>query len=390
MKLNKKLLLNQFVLFLFTLLSLTSCKKQQEHVEYCDIDAIPMNNLIKSVIDEINENYYDTVTKEKLEEGAINGMLGRLDEHSIYITENDLNAFNKNARGSFLGIGIEILQVKDGIEVCSVIDESPAFVAGLQALDIITQINGKALHEMQMKEVISKLCSDVPSIVRLSIQRNKTENIEISIKKSVIQIPSVKIDFVSNIAFMKINYFNDSTVQCAKKALKQIQKTQSNGLIIDLRNNPGGVVQQAIDFCNLFLICRKIVEFKSRREDESRVVYADNIDLSEGLSIVVLIDKNTASGAELVAAALGENKRAILMGEKTYGKGSLQSILPIPGRGALKLTTSIFFTPNGNKINQNGVMPDIEISKNKDSDEDNVICRAVDLLQGLSALNKNI
>lgn len=360
-------------------------------MEYLGIDAITTNNLIREIIEEINENYYDNVTREKLEEGAINGMLGFLDEHSVYIPEDDFDAFNRSSRGSFLGIGIEIQQAKEGIEVCSVIDESPAAAAGLQISDIITKIDGKDVAEMSMKDIMLKFCSDLSSTIVLSISRNKNVQLDVSVKKSVIQIQSIKTSLISNIAVIKINYFNDSTVSFVKKFLKKIVKTSAKGIIFDLRNNPGGIVQQAIDFCDLLLPEGKIVEFKSRRADESRSVYAKGHDISNGLAMAVLIDKNTASGAELAAAALGENKRAILIGEKTYGKGSLQNIIPIPGRGAIKLTTSTFFSPKGNQINQKGVTPDIEIigTQEQNDQKDSVLQRAIDLLQGLSVLDKS-
>ena len=390
------------VLFLIPLL-LSSCKKESKTVEYLSIDAITTNNLIKEVIEEINNNYADEVTREKLEEGAINGMLGFLDEHSMYINQEEFNAFNKSARGSFLGIGIEIKQLKEGVEVSSVIEDSPASISGLKPSDLITHINQKDASKMSINEIISTLNSDAASKINLSVIRNKTDKFDLSIKKSVIQLQSVKTEFISDIAIIKIYYFNEGTASDVTSSLKKIIRHKSRGVIIDLRNNPGGILDQAISICNLFLNNGKIVEFKSRRIEESRSIYADKTDLLKSIPIAVLIDRNTASGAELVAAALGENKRAVVIGEKSYGKGSLQTIIPIPGRGAIKLTTSYLISPNGHQINQQGITPDIEIAKEDDSKTpqdtaekqekidkvDNVTQRAIDLLQGLSALDKS-
>lgn len=370
---------------------LSSCKKENKTVEYLGIDAITTNNLIKEVIDEINNNYADEVTREKLEEGAINGMLAFLDEHSMYISQDEFDAFNKSARGAFMGVGIEIKQVKEGIEVSSVIDDSPAAISGLKPSDIITKINDKDTNAMPIKEVISKLSSDTALKVQLSIVRNKTEKFDVSLKKSVIQLPSVKIDFVSDIALIKISYFNELTSQEITNAIKQVLSKKSVGLILDLRNNPGGILDQAISVCNLFLNKGKIVAFKSRHIDDSKSIYATGTELLPGIPIAVLIDRTTASGAEIVAAALGENKRAIIIGEKSYGKGSLQSIIPIPGRGAIKLTTSYLLTPNNFPINQVGITPDIEIPVRKTQEDDKndaVVLRAMDLLHGLTALYK--
>ncbi|MDR3031276.1 MAG: S41 family peptidase [Holosporales bacterium] len=381
-------------LFLLTLaipFVLTSCKEEKRKVDL-SIDAMTTGNLIKDIIEEIRNNYVDEITKEKLEEGAINGMLSFLDDHSMYISQDEFDSFNKVTRGIFLGVGIEIKQLKDGIEIVSIIDDSPAMNAGLQISDIITQIDGKDISCLAMKEIISKLSSDSALKVRLSIVRNKNEKFEIDLKKSIIQIQSAKLSFISDIAVIKISHFNEGTVVGVTDSIKKLIKNKSTGVILDLRNNPGGILEQAIDVCALFLAHGKIVEFRSRHTEDSRVVYAKDVDLLNGLPMAIIIDSNTASGAELVAAALGENKRAIIIGEKSYGKGSLQTIIPIPGRGAMKLTTAYFISPNGNNINQAGVSPDIEIAedmtyKKLGTSVDSVVQRAIDLLHGISVLN---
>lgn len=387
--------MKNFLKFIFLILPLiiSGCKKDEKKLDL-SIDAITTNNLIRDVIEEINNNYADEVTREKLEIGAINGMLGFLDEYSMYISQDEFDAFNNSTRGSFLGVGIEIKQIRDGIEITSVIDNSPASIGGLKVSDVIAKIDDKDVSEMTIKDVISKLSSDSALKIKVSITRNKTEKFDIVLKKSVIQLESVKYDFVSDIAIIKISYFNEGTVSGVSQAIKKLLKNKSTGVILDLRNNPGGILEQAIGVCDLFLNNKKIVELKSRNAEESHTIMADDTDLINNIPMVVLIDSNTASGGELVAAALGENKRAILLGEKTYGKGSLQTIIPIPGRGAIKLTTSYFISPNGNHINQKGVTPDIEISKESTIDcaedgkleSDIFILRAMDLIHGISAL----
>ena len=377
---------------LVSLCFLVSCRKDEHKIDL-SIDSVTSNNLIKNVIEEIRNNYADEVTREKLEEGAINGMLAFLDDHSMYINQSDFEAFNNSTRGCFLGIGVEIKQVKDGIEIVAIIDESPASSAGLRIGDIITSIDGKEVNTLSMKDIISKLSSDSALKIKIAGTRSKNERFDIELKKSVIQIKSVKLSFIEDIAVIRINHFNENTVVEVTSAIKKILKKEPKAVIVDVRNNPGGILDQAISVCDLFLDHGRIVEFQSRNSDESKIVYSDDIDLLNGLPMAVVIDSHTASGAELFAAALGENKRAIIIGEKSFGKGSLQTIIPIPGRGAIKLTTAYFISPNGNKINQNGVTPDIEIQTDKMqevSQEDNidpVIQRSIDLLHGISALN---
>lgn len=383
--------MKKLLTLLFMLMFLVSCKKDEKNINL-SADLINANNLIKEVINEIQNNYVDEITKEKLEIGAINGMLNTLDEHSVYISKDEFRIYNDSARGSFLGIGIEIKQVRDGIEIQSVIDNSPAANAGIKPLDIITHINGEDVVNIRMKDIITKLGNDSLVKVKVSILRNKTEKLELTVKKSIIQLQSVKLNFINDIGIIKISYFNERTILGVTQAIKKINKKPALGVIIDLRNNPGGILEQAIGVSDLFLSNKKIIELKSKNIDDNRSIFSDDIDLLNGIPIVILINSGTASGAELMASALGENKRAILIGEKTYGKGSLQTIIPIPGRGAIKLTTAYFVSPNGNIINQNGIIPDIEIkqeiNENQKKTIDPIIQRALDLIHGLLVINE--
>lgn len=370
---------------------LVSCKKDEKSL-ILSADLINTDSLIKEVISEIQNNYVDEVTKEKLEIGAITGMLNTLDEHSVYINKDEFRLYNDSARGAFLGIGIEIKQIRDGIEIQSVIDNSPAANAGIEPSDVITHINGENVANIKMKDIIKKLGNDSLKNVNVSILRNKTEKLELKIKKSVVQLQSVKLNFIDDIGIIKISYFNERTVLGVTQAIKKINKKSASGVIIDLRNNPGGILEQSIGVSDLFLSNKKIIELKSRNIDENQTIFSDDTDLLNGLPIVVLVNSGTASGAELMASALKENKRAVLIGEKTYGKGSLQTVIPIPGRGAIKLTTAYFISPNGNIINQNGIVPDIEIKQenieNQKANIDPIIQRALDLIHGLTVLNE--
>lgn len=392
------------VLLAFVPLLLASCKKEPQKLDLSD-DILSADTLIKEIIEEIRFNYADAIAREKLEIGAINGMLSVLDEHSLYITNEEFSAYSQSTRGSFLGVGIEIKRCREGVEVQSVIDESPAANFGIKPLDVITSIDGKDVQDMQLKDIVSRLSSDSAMKVRLTIARNKTERLDILLKKSVVQIPSIKLNFVDDIAIIKITHFNENSLLAVSQAACKLIKKDARGLVLDLRNNPGGILEQAVGVADLFLVDKKIVELKSRNADESRLITSDSTDLLSGLPMAVLVNSGTASGAELLAAALGENKRAIIIGERTYGKGSLQTVIPIPGRGAIKLTTAYFVSPNGNMIEHNGVSPDIELTKEELADntteiptansgsgiyvQDVAIKRAVDLLHGISALSED-
>ena len=374
------------LLFLVITMFFTSCKKETHNFDF-SVDLLNTSDLIKEILEEIHQRYADNIAREKLEIGAINGMLQVLDEYSSYIPNDEFNLYNQSARGIFLGIGIEIKQIAEGLEIQSIIDESPAANAGLKHLDVITKINNKNIQNLTAKQISTKLGNDLAMKLNLTIVRNKKETFDVDIKKSIIQLRSVKTEFTNDIAVIKINYFNDSTIMEISKAIKKIHKKKSIGVIIDLRNNPGGILDQAIGVADLFLINKKIVEIKSHNSNEAKTIVSDDTDLLNNLPMAVLINHNTASGAELLASALGENKRAVIVGEKSYGKGTMQTIIPIPGHGAIKLTTAYFVSPNGNSINHKGIYPDIE-SKQQD-DKDIVLLRALDLLRGIATLKNS-
>jgi carboxyl-terminal processing protease len=373
---------------LIVLLSfVTACKKEDAFQNKRYIEEVIASNLIKGVINEINSNYADKIAIETLEEGAINGMLAALDKYSLYINQEEFAAFDQLARGTYLGIGAEIKPTKDGIEILSVIDDSPAFRAQLNPGDIIVTVNGKIVDEKSIKGIVSKLNSDIVQHVVFSVMRGENGVFETSLKKSVVQISSVKTSFVDNIAIIKINYFNEKALGSVQSFVESLHNKDVDGLIIDLRNNPGGMLEQAIGVANMFLTSGKIVEFRSKNPDENRSVFANGSDLFEGKPIAILINRTSASGSELVASALSENRRAIIIGENSYGKGSVQTIIPIPGKGAIKLTTAFLYTPKGVKLNDAGVVPDIAIdfvAKTDKTKEDIAIQKAVDLLHDLA------
>ena len=361
-------------------LCLYSCRNDDNNVA---VMQVSVNNLIQSVIKEIYNNYASNITKKQLENGAIKGMLAELDEHSIYISQEDYQTYYQSTRGNYFGLGIETQHTNNGIEIISVIEDSPAFNAGIKTGDVITKINEVNVATQRAKSNNILLNSNN---LKFTILRDKNLETVIQLKKTLVQLKSVKLTFIDKIAFLKITCFNDNTVQSVTSAITTIKKQKSIGLIIDLRGNPGGIIEQAIGVANLFLQNSIIAYIQSRNKDDNKTISSEGVDIFDGKPIAILIDKNTASGAEILAAALSDNKRAIVIGERSYGKGSLQTIIQIPGKGAIKLTTAYIYTPNGSKLDKNGVLPNI-LATNQSPEK--ITQRAVDLIKGLIAVSSS-
>ena len=343
-----------------------------------NINTIVSSNLIQDIINEVKENYVEVVDNNKLEINAINGILNSLDEYSRYITKEEFDFINKSTRGVFLGIGIEINRIKSGIEIKSVVKNSPASNIGLKQGDIITAIDNKNINNLQMNNVINILNNNNKLQYKLTILRDKTNILEFSLNKEIVSLNSVNTHVIDNILMLNISFFNEDTVNETKKQIKESYNKNIKGIIIDLRNNPGGCIEDAIEFCDLFLCNTIITIIKFGKHHKINKIKSNNKDIANNIPIVVLINSQTASCAELVASSLLDNKRAVLIGEKTYGKGAIQSIIPIPGRGALQLTTAYFCSPNGKEINKKGIEPDINIVQSHDSDQ--MLIKAIDVL----------
>ncbi len=363
---------NKFCIILIILICniFVGCKNKK------NINNIISSNFIQDIINEINENYADNIDNNKLEIAAINGILSSLDEYSRYITQEELDFINKSTRGVFLGIGIEINKVKNGIEIKSIIKNSPASNIGLKKGDIITTIDNIDINTLSMKNIISILNNDNKLQYKLKILREK-EVIDFVLNKERITLNSINTHIIDNILMLNIAFFNEDTVNETIKKLNDVSKQQIKGIIIDLRNNPGGHFDTAINFCNLFLN-KKIITIIKSKSNIVKKIKATNKDITNNIPIVILINAQTASCAELVASAFLDNKRAVLIGEKTYGKGAIQSIIPIPCRGALQLTTAYFYSPKGNEINKKGVEPNINIIQSNNNDQ--MLIKAIEVL----------
>ena len=334
-------------------------------------------NFIQDVINEIEENYAENIDNNKLEIAAINGILNALDEYSQYISQEELDSFNKSTRGVFLGIGIEINQIKDGIEIKNIIKNSPASNIGLKTGDIITAIDNININKISLKNIINILNNNNKIQYKLKILRDKNL-IEFTLNKELIKLNSINTHIIDNILMLNISFFNEETVSETINKINTNFNKNIKGIIIDLRNNPGGCIDDAIAFCNLFLHKKVITIIKSKKHKISKKIKSNGKDITNNIPIVILINAQTASCSELVVASFLDNKRAILIGEKTYGKGAIQSIIPIPGRGAIQLTTAYFYSPNGKEINKRGIEPNISIVQSNNNDQ--ILMNAIEIL----------
>jgi carboxyl-terminal processing protease len=425
---NKKTIL--FIFFIYAIIPLKAINADTNRQE-----TYKQLNLFGDVFQRVQEQYVEEVTDKKLIESAISGMLQSLDPHSSYLSADSYKDMQVKTKGKFGGLGIEITMEDGVVKVVSPIDDTPAAKAGMMSGDLIIGVDGESIRGLTINESVSKLRGPVGSKVVITVVRGKKDPYEIEIKRDIINIKSVKHNIIKNIGYVRLTTFSDTTTSGLEKALTEIKKNIGNkfqGLILDLRNNPGGLLNQSISVADAFLNQGEIVSTQGRNDDDTSRVFAKKGDLINGQPLVVLINSGSASASEIVAGALKDHSRAIIIGTRSFGKGSVQSIIPLAGNGAMRLTTARYFTPSGISIQAKGIEPDIiveagvtelkkakndnrreenlrgALDKNKkskkteidsDSDkpltplekllQDNQISRAVDMIRGISLFNKN-
>lgn len=332
-------------------------------------DTYKQLNLFGEVFERVRSQYVEKLTDKEIIEHALNGMLSSLDPHSSYLNEEKFNDMKVETRGEFGGLGIEITLDSGLIKVVSPIDDTPAFRAGVQAGDYIFKIDGEAVMGMELSEAVDKMRGKVGSTVDISIRREGVEeNIDLTLTRDIIKIQSVRSRVEGNAGYIRITTFNQNGDTGVKKAIEDIKKELGNkltGYVLDLRNNPGGLLDQAIAISDIFLDKGEIVSTRGRTEEDTERDNATPGDLADGLPIVVLINGGSASASEIVAGALQDHKRAIVLGTKSFGKGSVQKVIPLPGNGAMRLTTARYFTPSGRSIQAEGIEPDILVQPAK-------------------------
>jgi carboxyl-terminal processing protease len=326
-------------------------------------------NLFGEVFERIRDNYVEEADDEKLIEAAVNGMLTSLDPHSSYLNQKDFQDMQVQTKGEFGGLGIEVTMEDGLVKVVAPMDGTPAADAGLQPGDLISHLDGEPISGLTLNDAVEKMRGEIGTSIRLTIIRGTQEPFEVTLKRAVIAVKSVRWELEQgNVGYVRISSFSEKTDSGLREALtklKEASKSELNGLVLDLRNNPGGLLDQAISVSDDFLDKGEVVSTRGRDAAEAQRWNAEAGDLMGGKPVVILINGGSASASEIVAGALQDHHRAILLGTKTFGKGSVQSIIPIPNHGAIRLTTARYFTPSGRSIQAKGIEPDIEVQQAK-------------------------
>ena len=393
-------------------------------------------NLFGDVFERVKSEYVDDVSDKKLIEAAINGMLTSLDPHSSFLDKKSFREMQVQTKGEFGGIGIEVTMENGLVKVVSPIDDTPGSRAGLEPGDLITHLDGISILGLSLRQAVGKMRGPVDEEIILSIRRKNVDPFKVKIKRAIIKIRSVRFEAIDDIGYIRITTFNQQTTPGLKKAISQLRKeigSSLSGFILDLRNNPGGLLNQAISVSDIFLNHGEIVSTRGRDPNNTARVHAKPGDLTDGSKLIVLINTGSASASEIVAGALQDHRRAIILGTQSFGKGSVQTIVPLSNDVAMRLTTARYYTPSGKSIQKTGISPDIvvnaaKIEKNERSKQrreadlrgalenidekkrkdkqhkskdvrptakerastDYQLARAVDLLRGLSLLKKRI
>jgi carboxyl-terminal processing protease len=321
-------------------------------------------NLFGDVFERVRAQYVDEISNKKLIEYAINGMLSSLDPHSAYLNEDDFDDMRVQTKGEFGGLGIEVTMEDGLVKVVSPIDDTPAFKAGIKPGDFIVQLDQKPIMGMSLSDAVEQMRGRVGTMIELTVRREGvTEPLTFRIKRDVIKIQSVRSRMEGDdIGYLRVTTFNQNTYDGLKSAIEKLQREKGDkliGYVLDLRNNPGGLLDQAVFVADAFLEKGEIVSTRGREKSDIKRDNATAGDLTKGLPIVVLINGGSASAAEIVAGALQDHKRAIVMGTKSFGKGSVQTVIPMPNDGAMRLTTARYYTPSGRSIQAKGIEPDI-------------------------------
>ena len=323
-------------------------------------------DLFATVLERVRADYVEEVTDKELIESAINGMLSALDPHSGYLSPDSYKDMQEQTRGEFGGLGIEVSMENGLVKVVSPIDDTPAFRAGIQAGDLITHLDGEPVLGLTLNDAVKKMRGPVDSKLTLSIRREGTEPFDVVITRGVINIRSVRHRMEGDVGYIRVTSFNEKTMPGIEKAIddmKEEKGDQLKGIVLDLRNNPGGLLDQAVAVSDAFLDRGEIVSTRGRDKDDAQRFNARKGDLAEGLPIVVLINSGSASASEIVAGALQDHRRAILLGTKSFGKGSVQTIVPLANKGSMRLTTARYYTPSGRSIQAKGIDPDIIVEQ---------------------------
>ena len=359
-------------------------------INSAEIDIYKKIDLFGEVLEKINKEYVDEINQSESMDSAINGLLQSLDPYSSYMSPEIFQEMQTETSGEFGGLGIEVSMEAGVVKVITPIDDTPASKAGIKAGDFIVKIDSVQVQGKSLSEAVDLMRGLVGTDIELTVRRRGVKKaLTFNITREIIEVQSVKSDLLeNNIGYIRLTSFNDNSSDQIKKKIKKLKENENlKAFILDLRNNPGGLLTQAIKISDFFLENGEIVSTKSRKKSENRKWFARKGDITEGKTLVVLINYGSASASEIVAGALKDHKRAIIVGENSYGKGSVQSIIPLKNKGAIRLTVSKYYLPSGKSISEVGVRPDIEVNEEGDefrikTDTDNQLNYAIKLLNG--------
>ena len=372
------------IIFLFSFFFINKVSAESNTNIYEKID------LFSEVLNKINNEYVEEVNQSDTMDAAINGVLQSLDPYSAYMSPEMFRDMQTETSGKFGGLGIEVGMEHGVVKVISPIDNSPASRVGVKAGDYIVKINDIQVQGKSLTEAVELMRGPVGSDIEITVRRiGVKKSIIFTITREIIKIESVKSKYIDEgIGYLRLTSFNENSGNQIKKKIKEFNnKKDLKGYILDLRNNPGGLLSQAIKIADFFLEDGEIVSTKGRKKSENRKFFAKKGDLTNGMTLIVLINYGSASASEIVAGALKDHKRAILVGENSYGKGSVQSVIPLKNKGAIRLTISKYYLPSGKSISEVGVTPDIEIEESSNTfvintETDNQLNFALKLLNG--------
>ena len=374
------------ILFIFFLINIILLKNSfsSENDIYKKID------LFGEVLEKINKEYVDEINQSESMDAAIDGLLQSLDPYSGYMSPKIFDEMQTDTSGQFGGLGIEVTMEAGVVKVISPIDDTPASRAGIKAGDYIVKIENTQVQGKSLNEAVDLMRGPVGSSIELTVRRRGEKKALIfKVTREIIEIKSVKAELLDqSIGYLRLTSFNENSAEQIENEIKKLEKNKNlKGYILDLRNNPGGLLSQAITISDFFLENGEIVSTKSRKSSENRKWFAKKGDITNGKTLIVLINYGSASASEIVAGALKDHKRAIILGENSYGKGSVQSIIPLKNKGAIRLTVAKYYLPSGKSISEVGVSPDIEIDEKLDdfkikTETDNQLNYALKLLNG--------
>ena len=336
-----------------------------------ETDTYKQLDVLMDVFERVRADYVDKTDDKKLIEGAISGMLASLDPHSSYLDARDFQTMRQTTDGEYGGLGLTVTTEDGAVKVVTPTDDTPAARAGIKSGDYVTHINGELIYGTSLQDAVDKMRGPPGSTIKLTVVREgATKPLDFNLKREIIQIKPVKFETRGNVGVIRISTFNKQTGDATKAAVTSIEKQLGPnvaGYVIDLRSNPGGLLDQAIDVSDVFLDKGEIVSQRGRTKNDIQRYYARGGDLTNGKPIVVLVDEGSASAAEIVAGALQDQRRAIVLGQRSFGKGSVQTLIPLSQDTALRLTTARYFTPSGRSVQENGIEPDVQVPQLSDT-----------------------